>query len=140
MNAQLRSTEALLVDTDQTSPHADAAPARESSSIRTVNTTMRELSGSFTGSEQIAFFCECCDPNCFSSVWMSASVFDATVAGHTGWMLVEGHEPSALWHTRELPPLPATLRAVADEAGDGAPRPTTTHRNDPFHQRLARAS
>ena len=139
MNAHLRARGAVLVDTDQTSSHAGTEPARESSSIRTVNTTMRELSGSFTGSEPIAFFCECRNPHCFSSVWMSASVFDATVAGHTGWMLLEGHEPSALWHTRGLAPLPETSRALR-AVPDARPEAPGKQRSILVHHRLARAS
>jgi hypothetical protein len=139
VNAYLRATDVFLVDTDQTSRHAGAARARESSSIRTVNATMRELSGSFTGSEPIAFFCECRNSNCFASVWMSASVFDATVAGHTGWMLLEGHEPSALWHTRGFPPLPETSRALR-AVPDVRPDDPGKHRSILVHHRLARAS
>ena len=93
--------------------------------MRTVNTTMRELSGSFARPEPIAFFCECRDPTCFGAVWMLADVFDATVVGHRGWMLLERHEPSAPWHTREPPPVPATRRAARAilASDDGAPEP-----------------
>jgi hypothetical protein len=82
------------------------AAARRSSLMRAVNLTMRELSGSFQRSEPIPFVCECDNLICFSVVWMSADVFDAAVAGHTGWVVVEGHEPSSLWHAGELPPTP----------------------------------
>jgi len=142
MEALLLDTEALLVHTDPTSPNAVAEAVRESSTMRTVNTTMRELSGSFLHSEPIAFFCECDDPTCFGAVWMTSDVFDATIAGHTGWMLLVGHEPSALWHTREVPPVPATcqtLRAVS-HTEDRAPRSRRKHRSASPHHQLARAS
>jgi len=95
MEALLLDTEALLLDTDQRSSRAAREVTRESSSMRAINTTMRELSGSYARSEPIAFFCECLNPYCFSVVWMRADVFDATIAGHTGWMLLEAHRPSA---------------------------------------------
>lgn len=99
--------ETLLVGADQTDAAAAPAGARESSPMRTVNAAMREGARAFSRSEPIAFFWECHDPICFSAAWMSQDVFDATVAGHRGWMLFDGHEPSTLWHTRELPPAPA---------------------------------
>jgi hypothetical protein len=142
VDALVLETEVLLVDTDQTSRYAVPEAGRESTSMRTVNTTMRELSGSFARSEPIAFFCECRDPTCFGAVWMTRDMFDATVAGHTDWMLLEGHEPSALWHTRELPPVPVTrgaLRAVPD-ADDGVLKPTSKPRSTSVRQQLARAS
>lgn len=140
--ALLLETETLLLQLDQTGPRAVSEAGRESTSMRVVNTTMRELWGSFARREPIAFFCECHDPTCFGVVWMTAEVFDATIAGHTGWMLLEGHEPSALWHTREAPPVPGTgwaLHAVLD-IDDEAPRPVRKPPNDSLHRRLARAS
>jgi hypothetical protein len=104
---------------------------RESSSMRIVNTTMRELSWSFPGSEPIAFFCECHSPNCFSAVWVSPDVFDATVAGHRDWMLLEGHKPSARWHATSSAPSPAArtaLRILPDLDG-GTPRPLEKQRS-----------
>jgi hypothetical protein len=71
------------------------ATMRESSSMRTVNTNMRDVSAPLALSDPIAFFCECGSPSCYSPVWMSAEVFDATVAGHSEWMLLAGHQPSA---------------------------------------------
>jgi len=135
-------TETLLLQPDQTGLRGVSETGRESTSMRIVNTTMRELSGSFACREPIAFFCECHDPKCFGVVWMTADVFDATIAGHTGWMLLKGHEPSALWHTREPPPAPATrrgLRAVPD-IPEEAPRPIRKPRSGSLHHRLARAS
>jgi len=142
MEALLLDTEALLLDTDQTNSHEARDATRESSSMRTINTTMRELSGSFAHSEPIAFFCECRNPKCFSVVWMTADVFDATIGGHTDWMLLDEHEPSALWHTRALPPAPEARRkprAVPDP-GHRAPRPIRKPRGNPLHHRLLRAS
>ena len=134
--------ETVAVVTDQTGSVAVPVAVRTSSSMRTINMTMRDLSGSFRRSEPIAFFCECDSPTCFSAVWMSPDVYDATVASHTGWMLLEGHEPSALWHTSERPPTLGTggaLRAVPD-AEHEAPQELKKHRSAFFHDRLARAS
>jgi hypothetical protein len=142
MEALLLDTEALLLDTDQTSSRAARKATRESSSMRTINTTMRELSGSFARSAPIAFFCECGNPSCFSVIWMTADGFDTTIAGHRGWMLLETHEPSALWPTRALRPSPETSqtpRAVAD-AGHGPPRASRKQRRTGLQPRLARAS
>ena len=134
--------ETLAVVADQTGSAAVPAAARTSSSMRTVNMTMGDLSGSFRRSEPIAFFCECDSPICFSAVWMSPEVYDATVAGHTDWMLLERREPSALWHMSERPPTSGTggaLRAVPD-AEHEAPQEIKRHRSAFFHHRLARAS
>jgi hypothetical protein len=141
MQASLLDTEALVVD-PQTASRDTFDSTRESSSMRTVNASMRALSGSFPRSEPIPFFCECHDPDCFSTVWMTADIFDATIAGHTGWMLVEHHDPSALWHTKELPPAPETRRTVRtnSEIEERAPRPARKRRGVLFHQRLVRAS
>jgi hypothetical protein len=116
---------ALRVGRQRTASLALPPAVRESSSMRTVNTTMRELSRSFPGSEPIAFFCECHSPSCFSAVWVSPDVFDATVAGHRDWMLLEGHRPSGRWRAGAPGPSPATrtrLRVLPD-LDDGAPRP-----------------
>lgn len=67
---------------------------RASSSMRSVNTSMRQVSESFALADPIAFFCECAIPSCYSVVWMSASSFDATVEDRTDWLLAETHTPS----------------------------------------------
>lgn len=139
MEAVLIDTEILSVRTDRMTPHVLAKASRESSPVRTVNATIRELS---RASEPIAFFCECRDPTCFGAVWMTSAAFDVAIAGHTGWMLLEGHAPSALWHTREPPPAPGArraLRAVPDTEAE-APAPTKKSRGASLHHRLARAS
>jgi hypothetical protein len=142
VEAPLLETKALLLQPDAARPHPVSDAGRESTSMRGVNTTVRALSGSFTRSEPIAFFCECHDPTCFGAVWMTPATFDATISGHTSWMLLEGHEPSALWHTRELRPTPATRRApcVLSDTDDTAPRPITKSRTARLDHRLARAS
>jgi hypothetical protein len=73
---------------------------------------------------------------------MSLDVFDRTVAGQTGWMLVEGHEPSARWHARELPPVPEASRALrtVPDASDEASRPIRKRLRTHLHERLARGS
>jgi hypothetical protein len=102
--------EARLVDSYQ--PDSPAAPIarRESRLIRSVNSNLRERSETFAPSERIAFFCECQNAICYSPLWMSVAAFDAMVAAEAGWLLLEGHEPSALWHRREPLPTPVTAR------------------------------
>jgi len=70
---------------------------RASSSMRSVNRSMRQVARSFALADPIPFFCECEIPTCYSVVWMSAVSFDATVEDNrTGWLLVEAHTPSEL--------------------------------------------
>jgi hypothetical protein len=71
-----------------------AVGARASSSMREVNMLMRQVAGSFTHSDPIAFFCECRIPTCYSVVWMSAPVFDEKVVASAEWLLADNHEPS----------------------------------------------
>jgi hypothetical protein len=136
-------TEAFALSADQTTSFGVPEPAtRESRVVRTMNVTMRELSGSLARSEAIGFFCECANAACFSVVWMTPCVFDRTIAGHTGWMLLDGHEPSALWHTRAPAPLPVTSRAprAVDTARRAAPNQIRRQWRVPLERRLARAS
>jgi hypothetical protein len=93
---------------------------RDSNLMRSVNTNLRQRSESLSGAEPIAFFCECASPSCYSPLWMSATVFDGKLMDQPGWMLHEGHEPSALWHRREPLPTRTSLRARP------APEPDTT--------------
>jgi hypothetical protein len=101
-------TETLLEDhrPDEPSP-VGARP--ESRLIRSVNSNLRQRADVFASSERIAFFCECQNTVCYSPLWMSVAAFDATVADETGWLLLEGHEASALWHRTE--PLPTRMTA-----------------------------
>lgn len=73
---------------DQSDSVVVSSEVRASSSMRKVNASMREVSGSFALADPIAFFCECAIPSCYSVVWMSASSFDAAVEGRTDWLLV----------------------------------------------------
>jgi hypothetical protein len=84
---------------------------RDSNLMRTVNTNLRQRSETLAGDEPIAFFCECGSASCFAPIWMSAEIFDTKLAVQPGWMLHEGHEPSALWHRREPLPTRTSLRA-----------------------------
>ncbi len=70
---------------------------RESGWMRQVNANLRQRSEGFEHGEPLAFFCECRNTACFSSIWMTATEFDATEAARTGWLLNEGHEPSMPW-------------------------------------------
>jgi len=87
-----------------------AVGARASSSMREVNMLMRQVSGSFAGSDPIAFFCECRIPTCYSVVWMSAPAFDANVVDSAAWLLAEDHDPSG------PPPMKQTASAGTVDA------------------------
>jgi hypothetical protein len=96
--------EARLVDSDQLAPAEVAAARRESRVIRSINSNLRDRSEPSDSTERIAFFCECQNPGCYMPLWMSVAAFDAMVAVEAGWLVLEGHDPSELWHRRE--PLP----------------------------------
>jgi hypothetical protein len=89
-----------------------AATRRESSLMHTVNSNLRERSEAEDHSESIAFFCECQSPSCYAPVWLSVNDFDLTAAADTGWLLIAGHQPSALWHRRAPLPTRQTARAA----------------------------
>ena len=96
--------EARLVDSNQLGGATPLFAGRESSLIRSVNSNLRQRSEALADSEPIAFFCECADASCYSPMWMTAATFDRTTDTAVGWLLLDGHKPSALWHRRE--PLP----------------------------------
>lgn len=73
-----------------------AGAVRASSSMRSINRSMRQVSGSFALADPIAFFCECEISSCYSVVWMSAASFDANVERRGGWLLAAAHTPSQL--------------------------------------------
>lgn len=102
--------EAHLVSSDR----PDIAARRESRVIRSVNGNLRERSEAFDPSERIAFFCECQNVACYRPMWMSVAAFDAMVAAEAGWLLLDGHEPSGLWHHSE--PLPTRETAKSRRA------------------------
>lgn len=102
--------EARLVDSDQ----PGRAARRESRVIRSVNSSLRERSEAFDSSERIAFFCECQNVGCYLPMWMSVNAFDTMVAAEAGWLLLDGHQPSALWHHSE--PLPTRESARSRRA------------------------
>jgi hypothetical protein len=103
----------------QPSPDSrSASPGRRDSNLmRSVNTNLRQRSETLFADEPIAFFCECGSLTCYSPIWKSAAAFDTTTIEQPGWLLYEGHEPSALWHRREPLPTRTSLRAGA-AAGD----------------------
>ena len=82
-------------DSEQTGSPSALRAMRESSIMRSVNRGMREVSGVFALPNPIAFFCECDNPTCYSVVSISAGAFDEAVENDSGWLLVEGHQPSA---------------------------------------------
>ena len=98
--------EALRVDPQPDAPVSGIA-RRESRLIRNVNSNLRQRADASAPSERIAFFCECQNTVCYSPLWMSVAAFDAMVADQTGWLLLEGHQASALWHRAE--PLPTRM-------------------------------
>lgn len=102
--------QARLGNSNQVGASAPVA-LRASSLMRSVNSNMRQISGALTESELLPFFCECRTPTCYSVVWMSVAAFDAKVATAGGWMLLNDHEPSALWHRRDPLPTRQTVRS-----------------------------
>jgi hypothetical protein len=82
------------------SPRTDI---RDSDFMRAVNSNVRRLADALPHREELAFFCECQFPPCYSAVWMSRAAFDATTAAGGGWLLLDGHEPSAPWPSRPAP-------------------------------------
>jgi hypothetical protein len=105
-----------VVDSTEFDSAAVPVAVRESSSMRNVNESMRQVSGSFALADPIAFFCECEIPACYSVVWMSASSFDAMVTRQTGWLLAETHKPSMPWRPREPSHDPDRVPPARDRA------------------------
>jgi hypothetical protein len=81
-------------------PRADI---RDSDFMRAVNSNVRGLADALLRREELAFFCECRCPTCYSAVWMSRAAFDATTAAGDSWLLLDGHESSAPWPSRPAP-------------------------------------
>jgi hypothetical protein len=104
--------EAHLVVSEGLGSQATTVSRRDSSLMHTVNSNLRERSEVTDTSESIAFFCECQTATCYSPVWLSAADFDSAVAHETGWLLLAGHLPSALWHRKEPLPTRRTARAA----------------------------
>jgi hypothetical protein len=116
--------EADLVDLNRPISPAARLARRESSLMRGINGDLRRRSEALADSELIAFFCECRNASCFSPVWLSPRGFDVRVADGRGWLLLDGHDASALWHRRE--PLPSReLTPSAGVAADLHPAPPT---------------
>jgi hypothetical protein len=97
----------------QPSPESLSAPPdrRDSNLMRSVNNNLRQRSEALPQEEPIAFFCECANHTCYSPIWKSAAAFDETTV-EPGWLLHDGHEPSALWHRREPLPTRTSLRTA----------------------------
>jgi len=131
-----------LTISDQPDPGGATLAQRKSSSMRNVNSRMREDSASLAPSDSIPFFCECESPTCYSSIWISVADFDAVVVAETGWLLVEGHEPSAAWQPREASPTRETMRSAPERpsADLEASRPIGAHWGFLFHRRLAKSA
>lgn len=109
---------------------------RESSSMRNVNKVIRR-DASFSD-ELIPFFCECQSLACYSSIWLSPTTFDLEVATQMGWLLLEGHQPSALWHRREPLPRRETVRSRHARPSDELETtPTVQAHSSWFHRRPA---
>ena len=104
--------EGLLIDHQPDAP-APAGARRESRLIRSVNNNLRQRAEMSAASDRIAFFCECQNAVCYSPLWMSVAAFDATVAHQAGWLLLEGHEASALWHRTEPVPTRTSARPLS---------------------------
>lgn len=109
--------------------------SRDSNLMRSVNANLRRRSESIAGNDPIAFFCECGNTNCYSPIWMPVTVFDGLLTDQPGWLLHEGHEPSALWHRRAPLPTRTSLRArpetdeLAERKAHSRPRRRVLHRH-----------
>jgi hypothetical protein len=124
--------EARLLD-----PEQPVVARRESRLMHSVNTNLRERTEASPGSDPIAFFCECGDATCYLPMWMAVEAFDAMVAAETGWLLLDGHEPSGLWHRRE--PLPTRVSPRSRALGQiNALRPTGKRRGVSFRRPLTK--
>ena len=66
----------------------------ESGSMRRINPSKREVTGSFALSDPIAF-CECATLNCYVVVWRAYVGFDANTSDRRAWLVCPGHEPSS---------------------------------------------
>lgn len=103
--------EAHLAGSAEPDPSTAPPAQRESSLMQSINGTLRQRPEALADPDPIAFFCECRRPGCYSTVWMSAAGFDARMSEESGWLLAEGHEPSALWEGSA--PVPSTVGAAA---------------------------
>jgi hypothetical protein len=104
--------EARLFDSDSLGSQVTPPVRRESSLMHTVNSNLRQRSEALDRSESIAFFCECQTASCYSPVWLSLADFDFAIAHDAGWLLLDGHVASGLWHRREPLPTRKTARPV----------------------------
>ncbi len=103
--------EARLLHPDQATASAARVSLRDSNLMRSVNTNLRQRSEGLADDEAIAFFCECDSASCYSPIWLSATSFDARMTSEPGWLLHQGHAPSAIWHRRAPLPTRTSLRA-----------------------------
>jgi len=117
--------EARLMDLDSLGPQVAPKARRDSSLMHTVNSNVRRRAESADGSEAIAFFCECQIPGCYAPIWLSAADFDEMFADDPGWLLLEGHVPSALWHRREPLPTRHTANSKRHQVRDVDAEPVT---------------
>jgi hypothetical protein len=123
-----------LLHPDQPDISSSLTGVRDANLMRSVNRNLRERSETRSDDEPIPFFCECANPACYSPIWMSAAAFDAKVTDQPGWLLHDGHEPSALWHRRE--PLPARTSLRPRPSNDAARTSPDGVPGSPRHLRL----
>lgn len=66
-------------------------PATDHSARRRINNMMYESLANGGHSEQVAFFCECSDVNCYAAVWLTPAEYEAATSD-TAWLaLAYGH-------------------------------------------------
>jgi hypothetical protein len=116
---------------------------RKSGVMRAVNDDLCALSVGLGCTEPIAFFCECRVATCFAALWQTTAEYQAVVAEAAGWILLDGHLPSAPFPDRRPADGAATgpapdelsmrrarrrrergavrLRAVGEDAPPGSP-------------------
>jgi len=134
--------ETPLIVSDTTDPSSEPLARRESSLMRSVNNNMRHSSESLAPFDSIPFFCECENVSCHSGIWITLADFDTVVADATAWLLVQGHQPSALWDRGES--LPTREKESSPQIGVLADLEASQLAEGPwgalFHRRLARLS
>jgi hypothetical protein len=87
--------ETRLVDSDRSDLSGVLMELRDSRMMRRANDAVRRQSEPLEASESVGFFCECETASCYAPVFLSVGDFDELVAAERGWVLSDGHEPSA---------------------------------------------
>src|SRR3954463_2079430 len=91
-----------------------AAPVPHAPLKRWVNDVIHETFGARSKSTQLAFFCECREPNCFATVWLTPLEFSLSRSDPAADVLSSGHV------AERRVPAPAAAPQAAEQAGPSA--------------------